>query len=69
MLLRDDKEANARILVEHIIREDYTLESYEVWAEVYRACRGEYLFLKKACPSHLHCAEARLCCTVTQATH
>lgn len=30
MLLRDDKEANARILVEHIIREDYTLESYEV---------------------------------------
>ena len=32
MLLRDDKEANARILVEHIIREDYTLESYEVGA-------------------------------------
>ena len=30
MLLRDDKEANARILVEHIIREDYTLESYEL---------------------------------------
>eukprot|EP00965_Chrysotila_dentata_P218431 6190572-Pleurochrysis_carterae.AAC.1 len=28
LLLRDDKEANARILVEHIIREDYTLESY-----------------------------------------
>ena len=30
MLLRDDKEANARILVEHIIREDYLLESYEM---------------------------------------
>jgi len=30
MLLRDDKEANARILVEHIIREDYMLESYEI---------------------------------------
>jgi len=30
MLLRDDKEANAKILVEHIIREDYTLESFEV---------------------------------------
>mmetsp|Transcript_34976 Transcript_34976/g.67235 ORF Transcript_34976/g.67235 Transcript_34976/m.67235 type:complete len:86 (+) Transcript_34976:194-451(+) len=30
LLLRDDKEANARILVEHIIREDYTLESYEL---------------------------------------
>ena len=30
MLLKDDKEANARILVEHIIREDYTLESYEL---------------------------------------
>lgn len=29
MLLRDSKEANARILVEHIIREDYTLEAYE----------------------------------------
>ena len=29
LLLRDEKEANARILVEHIIREDYTLESYE----------------------------------------
>ena len=30
MLLRDNKEAQARILVEHIIREDYTLESYEL---------------------------------------
>ena len=30
LLLRDDKEANARILVEHIIREDYTLESYDL---------------------------------------
>ena len=30
MLLRDSKEANARILVEHIIREDYTLESYDL---------------------------------------
>ena len=30
LLLRADKEANARILVEHIIREDYTLESYEL---------------------------------------
>ncbi|KAL1503970.1 hypothetical protein AB1Y20_010386 [Prymnesium parvum] len=30
MLLRDEKEANARILVEHIIREDYTLEAYEL---------------------------------------
>ena len=30
MLLKDDKEAQARILVEHIIREDYTLESYEL---------------------------------------
>ena len=28
--LRDDKEGSARILVEHIIREDYTLESYEL---------------------------------------
>ena len=30
LLLKDDKEANARILVEHIIREDYTLESYDL---------------------------------------
>ena len=30
MMLKDDKEAQARILVEHIIREDYTLESYEL---------------------------------------
>merc|ERR1719355_250434 len=30
MLLRDDKEANARILVESIIRDDYLLESYEL---------------------------------------
>lgn len=30
MLLRDDKEHNARILVEQIIREDYTLEAYDV---------------------------------------
>ena len=30
LLLKDDKEANARILIEHIIREDYTLESYEL---------------------------------------
>ena len=29
-LLRDDKEHNARILVEQIIREDYTLEAYEM---------------------------------------
>ena len=28
--LRDDKEGSARILVEHIIREDYTLESYDL---------------------------------------
>ena len=34
MLLRDDKEANAKILVEHIIREDYTLESFEVLKQV-----------------------------------
>ena len=30
LLLKEDKEANARILVEHIIREDYTLESYDL---------------------------------------
>ena len=30
LLLKDDKEPNARILVEHIIREDYTLESYDL---------------------------------------
>jgi vacuolar protein sorting-associated protein IST1 len=30
MLLRDDKEHNARILVEQIIRDDYTIESYEL---------------------------------------
>ena len=30
LLLRDDKEANARIMVEHVIREDYTLESYDL---------------------------------------
>ena len=30
LLLRDNKEARARILVEHIIREDYTLESYDL---------------------------------------
>ena len=30
MLLREDKEHNARILVEQIIREDYTLEAYDL---------------------------------------
>merc|ERR1719161_1996289 len=30
MLIRDDKEHNARILVEQIIREDYTLEAYDL---------------------------------------
>ena len=30
MLLREDKEHNARILVEAIIREDYTLEAYDL---------------------------------------
>ena len=30
LLLRDNKETRARILVEHIIREDYTLEAYDV---------------------------------------
>ena len=29
-MLRDDKEYNARILVEQIIREDYTLEAYDL---------------------------------------
>ena len=30
LLLRDNNEARARILVEHIIREDYTVESYDL---------------------------------------
>jgi len=30
MLLREDKEHNARILVEQIIRDDYTLEAYDL---------------------------------------
>jgi len=30
LLLRDDKAAEAEVLVEHIIREDYTIESYEL---------------------------------------
>ena len=30
LLLRDDKAPEAEVLVEHIIREDYTIESYEL---------------------------------------
>ncbi len=39
-LLRDDKEHNARILVEQIIRDDYTLESYDLIKQYAEMVRG-----------------------------
>lgn len=54
-LLEDGKEEKARIKVEHVIREDFTMESYEL---VELLCellheRVKYMSAQKECPSDL----------------
>lgn len=54
-LLEDSKEEKARIKVEHVIREDFTMESYELIELLCELMheRVRYLSSEKECPSDL----------------
>ena len=76
MLLREDKEHNARILVEQIIRDDYTLEAYDLIKQYTEMVRDAAAPLQReVSTSHVGAAvqardprvRARICST--QASH